>query len=157
MLHRRFNLSRISDLASASPYGLNAMDHTSPRFSQPANAEHMHGSGALLMRQWAALQDAGGAVAAMAGLAPEHLSQKVRQFPVLIKDTDRWRQELATNQVADMTAMMQPGLAALLAVNARGQDATAAALTLWREYHAAREAVLLLVPETGAMGPRRAA
>lgn len=133
------------------------MDQTPPRFSKPANAEPTHSGAAVLTRQWAALQDAGSAVAAMAGLAPEKLSQKVRQFPALIKDADGWRLELAKNQVADMTAMMQPGLSALLAVNARGQDATAAALTLWREYHAAREAVLLLLPETGTMGPRRAA
>ena len=133
------------------------MDQTPPRFSKPANAETAQGGVSVLTRQWAALQDAGSAVAAMAGLAPEQLSQKVRQFPALIKDADSWRLELAKNQVADMTAMMQPGLSALLAVNARGQDATAAALTLWREYHAAREAVLLLLPETGTMGPRRAA
>lgn len=134
-----------------------AMDQTPPRFSKPVNAESAQGGVSVLTRQWAALQDAGSAVAAMAGLAPEQLSQKVRQFPALIKDADGWRLELAKNQVADMTAMMQPGLSALLAVNARGQDATAAALTLWREYHAAREAVLLLLPETGTMGPRRAA
>lgn len=133
------------------------MDQTPPQFSKPANAETAQGGVSVLTRQWAALQDAGSAVAAMAGLAPEQLSQKVRQFPALIKDADSWRLELAKNQVADMTAMMQPGLSALLAVNARGQDATAAALTLWREYHAAREAVLLLLPETGTMGPRRAA
>lgn len=110
-----------------------------------------------LSRQWAAIQDAAQAVALMAGLAPEELSTKIRNFPALIKDVDGWRLELAKNQIADMSAMMQPGVTALLAVNARGQDATAAALTLWREYHAAREAVLALLPDTGTMGPRRSA
>ncbi|NMW32731.1 hypothetical protein HKD42_11710 [Altererythrobacter sp. RZ02] len=132
------------------------MDQTPPRFSKPVNAEPSRGA-STLTRQWAALQDAGSAIATLANLAPEEPSQKTRQFPVLIKDVDGWRLELAKNQVADMTAMMQPGLAALLAVNARGQDATAAAITLWREYHAAREAVLALLPEAGAMGPRRTA
>lgn len=132
------------------------MDQTPPRFAKPANAEPSRGA-STLARQWAALQDAGSAIAALANLAPEEPSQKTRQFPVLIKNVDGWRLALATNQVADMTAMMQPGLAALLAVNARGQDATAAAITLWREYHAAREAVLALLPEAGAMGPRRTA
>ena len=64
---------------------------------------------------------------------------------------------LAENHVSDMAAMMQPGLSALLAVSARGQDATAAALALWCEFHAAREALMALVPEGGNLGPRRSA
>jgi len=52
---------------------------------------------------------------------------------------------------------MKPGVQALLAVSARGQDPTAAALTLWREYHHARAALLALVPEQGRMGPLRKA
>jgi hypothetical protein len=107
--------------------------------------------------QWAALHDAGAAVAAMAGLAPEKPSARVRNFPALIKDIGGWRLELALDGVADLAAMMQPGVKALLAVAARGQDPTAAALTLWREYHHARAALLELVPEQGHMGPLRKA
>jgi hypothetical protein len=107
--------------------------------------------------QWAALQDAAGAVAALAGLAGEKPSAQVRNFPALIRDAGGWRLELATNGVADLAAMMTPGVKALLAVSARGQDPTPAALTLWREYHAARAALLALVPEQGKMGPLRKA
>lgn len=107
--------------------------------------------------QWAALQDAAAAVAALAGLAPEKPSAQVRNFPALIKDAGGWRLELAANGVADLTAMMRPGVKALLAVSARGQDPTAAALSLWREYHHARAALLNLVPEQGRMGPLRKA
>jgi len=107
--------------------------------------------------QWAALQDAAGAVAQLAGLAAEKPSSQVRNFPALIKDAGGWRLELATNGVADLAAMMAPGVKALLAVSARGQDPTAAALTLWREYHHARAALLALVPEQGRMGPLRKA
>lgn len=107
--------------------------------------------------QWAALQDAAGAVAAMAGLAAEKPSAQVRNFPALIKDVGGWRLDLAMNGVADLSAMMRPGVKALLAVSARGQDPTAAALTLWREYHHARSALLGLVPEQGHMGPLRKA
>ena len=110
-----------------------------------------------LSLQWNAIHDAAAAVAMLAGLAPEQPSQKVRAFSLLVRELEGWRRELATNHVHDMSAMMQPGLAALLATNARGQDATAAALTLWREFHAAREAVLSLLPDPGAMGPRRSA
>ncbi|ABC64612.1 hypothetical protein [Erythrobacter litoralis] len=107
--------------------------------------------------QWTALQDAASAVAALAGLAPERVSPQIRNFPALIKDIGGWRFELACDLIGDLSAIMRPGLTALLAVNARGQDATAAALTLWREYHHARAAVLALVPEGGQMGPRRSA
>jgi hypothetical protein len=107
--------------------------------------------------QWAALQDAAAAVAQMAGLAPEKPSAQVRNFPALIKDAGGWRMELASNGVSDLAAMMRPGVKALLAVAARGQDPTAAALSLWREYHHARAALLGLVPEQGHMGPLRKA
>ena len=40
---------------------------------------------------------------------------------------------------------MQPGLRALLALTAKGQDTTAAALTLWREFHCARNAIVDVV------------
>jgi hypothetical protein len=107
--------------------------------------------------QWAALQDAAAAVASMAGLAAEKPSAQVRNFPALIKDAGGWRLELATTGVADIAAMMKPGVKALLAVAARGQDPTPAALSLWREYHHARAALLELVPEQGHMGPLRKA
>ena len=45
---------------------------------------------------------------------------------------------------------MRAGVQALLAVSARGQDPTAAALSLWREYHHARAALLELVSEPAA-------
>lgn len=133
------------------------MDKITPKFTKPAGHDAARDASSKLSRQWTAVQDAANAVALIAGLAPEQPSNKIRNFPALIKDVDGWRLALAKNQIADMSAMMQPGVAALLAVNARGQDATAAALTLWREYHAAREAVLALLPEAGSMGPRRSA
>ena len=105
--------------------------------------------------EWAALQDAAAAVAAMAKLAPERTSPQVRNFPALIRDIGGARLELAEQGIADIAAMMRPGLTALLAVRARGQDATAPALTLWREDQHARAALLALVPPSGANGPRR--
>ena len=110
-----------------------------------------------MSQQWAALQDAAAAVGAMAGLAGEKPNAQVRNFPALIKDAGGWRLDLAATGVADLAAMMKPGVQALLAVSARGQDPTAAALTLWREYHHARAALLALVPEQGRLGPLRKA
>lgn len=107
--------------------------------------------------EWAALQDAAAAVAAMAGLAPERISPDVRNFPAVIRDIGGSQLELAEQNIADIGAMMRPGLTALLAVRARGQDATAPALTLWQEYHFARTALLALIPRQSNHGPRRAA
>jgi hypothetical protein len=97
--------------------------------------------------QWAALQETADAVAAIAGLAAEKPTALMRAFPDRIADVGGWRLELASNGIADIAAMMSPGVKALLAVSARGQDPTPAALTLWHEFHAARDALLALVPE----------
>jgi hypothetical protein len=107
--------------------------------------------------KWAALHDAAAAVAALAGLEPERNSPAIRNFPAVIKDAAGWRKELAEKGIDDLAAIMEPGIAALLSVNARGADATAPALALWREFHAARAALLALAPATGEMGPRRSA
>ncbi|WP_114521260.1 hypothetical protein [Altererythrobacter sp. ZODW24] len=107
--------------------------------------------------RWAALNDAGNAVATMAGLIPEATTSQIRNFPAVIRDAGGWRLEMAESGIQDLAAFMEPGLAALLAVNARGQDASAPALALWHEFHAARAALLTLPPETGKMGPRRSA
>lgn len=133
------------------------MDASPTRFSLPPSAEPARNATSQLSLQWAAVQDAASAVAMLAGLAPEQPTQKIRNFPALIKSVNGWQLELAKNQVADMAAMMQPGLAALLAVKARGQNGTAAAQTLWNEYVSARDAVLTLLPDSGKMGPRRSA
>lgn len=134
---------------------MNAQTHSSR--DRTRSLPESRSSAQSLSVQWTALQDAASAVAALAGLAPERVSPQIRNFPALIKDVGGWRFELASDLIGDISAIMRPGLTALLAVNARGQDATAAALTLWREYHHARAAVLALVPEGGQMGPRRSA
>lgn len=107
--------------------------------------------------QWAALNEAGNVVATLAGLSPERPNPAIRNFPALMRDCEGWRRALADNGVADLSAMMEPGIAALLAVNARGVSTAAPALALWREFNAARAAILALLPPAGALGPRRSA
>ena len=46
--------------------------------------------------------------------------------------------------VGDLVAIMQPGLRALLTLSTAGRDTTAPALTLWNEFHRARDAILSL-------------
>ncbi len=108
-------------------------------------------------RKWAALQDAAAVVATLACFEPERASAEVRNFPALIREAAKWRRDLAEQGIDDMTAMMQPGIAALLGVNARGADPRPAALALWREFVEARAALLALLPPSGTMGPPRSA
>jgi hypothetical protein len=120
-----------------------------PTFAQnSANATSM---------RWTALADAAGVVAALAGIEPERTTAEVRNFPALIRDAESWRREQAENGVADLAAVMEPGIAALLAVHARGGDSRSAAMALWREFVAARSAILSLLPSSGDLGPRRMA
>ena len=101
--------------------------------------------------KWAALQEAGKAVAALAGLPPEPTT------PELLRDTDPRARERAERAIEDLAAVMEPGLAALLAVRARGADAAAPAHALWHEFQMARAALLALTPASGELGPRRSA
>jgi len=107
--------------------------------------------------RWAALGEAGQVVAMLAGLEPERPSKEIRDFPALIRNTEKWRRDLVENGCADLAAVMEPGITALLAVNARGANCRPAALALWREFAAARSALLALLPSTGEQGPRRGA
>lgn len=107
--------------------------------------------------RWAALGDAGAVVAAMARVAGETPDRHLRSFPVRLRDCVHWRRELAENAVADLAAVMEPGLAALLALNARGADPRPAARALWHEFQSARAAIVALLPPSGDLGPRRSA
>lgn len=114
------------------------------------------GASATSMR-WAALAEAGKVVAMLAGVVPERPDTAARNFPALIRDCEPWRRALAENGCADLAAVMEPGIAALLAINARGADCRPAARALWHEFVAARGAMLALLPPASALGPRRSA
>lgn len=107
--------------------------------------------------KWSALHDAAGVVAALAGIMPEAMDERQRGFPARIRDCGGWRHDLAEQGLADLSAVLEPGLTALLAVHARGVDPAAPATALWQEFCAAREALLALVPPAGALGPVRRA
>ena len=130
---------------------MNAMP---PSFTAAGRAGFAGPASATSLR-WAALADAADVVAALAGVEPERPSAEIRNFPALIRDAEAWRCEQAENGVADLAAVMEPGIAALLAINARGADPKPAAMALWREFTTARAAVLALLPLDGA--PRRLA
>lgn len=96
--------------------------------------------------RWKALMEAGQVVAMLAGLEAERPSAAIRDFPSLIRGSEPWRQDLADHGCADLAAVMEPGISALLAINARGADCRPAAQALWREFAAGRSALLALLP-----------
>jgi hypothetical protein len=92
-------------------------------------------------RKWAALHDAAAVVAALAG---ESAPAEPVDFADMIARAPFWRRELARQGVEDLVAIMEPGLAALIAVHSSGGDASAPAAALWQEFTAARDALVAL-------------
>lgn len=123
----------------------------------PSRPAFGNASASALSRKWTGLQDAAEVVAGLAGVEPEIATPEIRNFPALMREAQPWRRELADRGIEDMVAVLEPGIAALLGVNARGASPRPAALALWREFVEARSAVLALLPPSGALGPRRSA
>lgn len=103
--------------------------------------------------KWAALHDAAGVVAMLAGVAAEPMSQELRGFPVAVQQAGGWRQTMAEQGIADLAAIMEPGIAALLAVQARGVSAAVPAAALWHEFENARSVLLALTPPPNDVSP----
>jgi hypothetical protein len=126
------------------------MNAVPPTFTPAGPAELGPGSTGLAAMQWAALAEAADLVATLAGVEPDSDPAERDGFAALIGGAEAWRRERAEHGVADLAAIMEPGLAALLAINARGADPRPAATALWREFAAARSAILSLLPPRGA-------
>ena len=103
-----------------------------------------------LAARWQALHAAGQEIGAMAALAPEPFDSELESFPARIEARGGARLVLASDGIADLDAILRPGLVALRTIHARGQDTTAPALALWREFHALRTALLSLAIEIQA-------
>ncbi len=137
-----------SSFTPAAPLGGGALPSSGrPEFGQA--------SASAMSMQWSALHDAIGVVGTLAGMAAEPMRAEVRNFPAVMRDAGGWRRDLAEQGIEDLSAVMQPGIAALLAIHARGVNPAAAALALWQEFHAARAALLALAPPPEDTGPRR--
>lgn len=115
------------------------------------------GSANVTSMRWAALGEAGRVVAMLAGLEAERPDRNIRDFPERIGHVENWRRDLIDNGCADLAAVMEPGIATLLAVNARGGDCRPAALALWREFVTARAGMLALLPPASGRDPQRGA
>ncbi len=95
--------------------------------------------------KWTALHEAAAVVAALAGVPQQPLAPELRGFTGALARAPHFRRELAEQGVDDLTAIMQPGIAALIAVRSHGGDATAPATALWHEFTSSRDALVALV------------
>lgn len=102
--------------------------------------------------KWLALNQAAEVVAMLAGVEARHDAAAIRDFPQALERLPGWRRTLAENGIDDLAAIMEPGIAALLSVNARKADPSAPALALWREFRSARDALLALAAAEGETG-----
>ena len=103
--------------------------------------------------RWAALREADEVLTALAGIEPGPSPD----FRALLRDAPQWKRELAEQAAADIAAALQPGLCGLSALAMRGENPRSAAQTLWREFAAARAAVLSLAVSGTEDGPARGA
>ncbi|MEQ5787925.1 hypothetical protein J3454_08480 [Erythrobacter sp. NFXS35] len=102
---------------------------------------------ASLVQKWEALHLQAAQLAILAGIAAE---TEMTSFAQFAEQARGWQLKLAAQGLEDIAAMLQLGLAALATLTARGQDAAAPALVLWREFHAARASVLASLQATEA-------
>ena len=98
-----------------------------------------------LAARWDAVHEAAYAVGRLAQLSREDWDETIAGLPQRAMQAGGAECELVARSVDDLAAVMEPGLRALLSLTAKGRDTTAAALTLWREFHCARTAILSLV------------
>ena len=99
----------------------------------------------LLVQRWEAVHEAAAAVGNLAQLGREPLSREIMGLPERAAVRGGWHYDSVARGIDDLAAMMEPGLRALLSLTAQGQDTTAAALTLWREFHTARAAIVAIL------------
>ena len=98
----------------------------------------------LLGARWDAIHAAGDAVAELAQLGRESMGGTVARFPARAAQLTGWRGEEVATRIEDLAFVMQTGLRALIVAAGTGCDTTPAAVTLWREFHAARAGILAI-------------
>ncbi|RNJ61399.1 MAG: hypothetical protein EDM03_16290 [Porphyrobacter sp. IPPAS B-1204] len=114
-----------------------------PEMIPPQAASLLGGDSApeVLAESIVALHGQAAALAMLARLAPEP-AEIGGELGTIIARAHPWQRALVAQTVADCAAMLDSGLAALGTLTRRGQDTAAPALVLWREFHAARAAMV---------------
>lgn len=138
-----------------TPKQANAGAASGGRFPGSGRPQFGQGSASALSMKWSALHDAAATVALIASIKDPGMTPPIRNLPTAIRDARAERRALAEQGIDDLSAMMEPGLTALLSAHARGADPRPAARALWAEFVAARDAIVALAPERGERGPMR--
>jgi hypothetical protein len=112
----------------------------------PAADEHVADT---IGRRWTALHEAAAIVAVLAGVPAAPPTEELHDFPAALRGAPGWWREMAAQGVEDLAAIMEPGLAALIAVQSGGRDPTAPANALLQEFVAARDALMGLALPRG--------
>lgn len=99
---------------------------------------------AALEAAWNGLQRQAGELAKLARIAPDRVPAD-QSFNQLLANARPWQTTLLAQGIDDVAAMLGSGMTALSTLSGRGQDTTAPALALWREFHAARCALLAVL------------
>jgi len=94
----------------------------------------------VLAEELVALHGKASALALLARLTPEPV-EIGGELGAVIARAQPWQRALVAQTLSDCGAMLDSGLAALGTLTRRGQDTSAPALVLWREFHAARAAM----------------
>lgn len=126
------------------PFNDQAARSQGGRFPGSGRPVFGQGSASALSMKWSALHEAAEAAAVIAGLEVQAMTPAVRNFPIVVRDIGGAIHELAQQGVEDLSAMMEPGLSALLAAHARGANPGPAAQALWQEFVRARDALMQL-------------
>lgn len=123
-------------------------EHAVPHDGEPPSGD----PSSPLALKWTALETAAEVVASLAEIRTKNGAAAAQALAAGIERAGGWRLALARQSVDDIAAMMEPGIAALLAVHAQGGDPRPPALALWQEFDRARQALLTLArsgQETG--------
>ncbi len=94
----------------------------------------------------AALHGKAAQLAMLARLAPEPV-EIGGELGAVIARAQPWQRALVAQTIGDCSAMLESGLAALGTLSRRGQDASAPALVLWREFHVARASMVSVLAD----------
>jgi hypothetical protein len=95
-----------------------------------------------VIKGWDALHQAAAAVAMLAGVPAESLASEMQAFGAKLTQAPHWQRDAVRQGIEDLAAIMEPGLAALIAVHSGGRDPAVPARALWREFVGARDALL---------------
>ncbi len=95
-----------------------------------------------LLMAWDALVGLGNQVGALAGLTEETYQGELKEFGEALHHIRPDHRQFCHQGLDDIRIMLSTGLSALHTIEARGQDVTAPALALWREYFSARLALM---------------